>query len=166
MIDPRFDLIDHDGRRVDETAFSGRFTLVFFGLTKCPVVCPRALTKISDALELVDDLGEGINALYITVDPEADTPQAMRAFIRAWPRFRGLTGSRAEIDAAKMAFHVFSAREDEAKGEYRVRHSAFTYLLGPSGQHVAHWSEALSAEEVAERLRRCIRPEAAQPTLN
>ena len=84
MIDPRFELIDHDGCRVDETAFRGRFTLVFFGLTKCPVVCPRALTKISEALELVGDVGEGINALYITVDPEADSPETMSDFIRAW----------------------------------------------------------------------------------
>lgn len=158
MIDPRFNLIDHAGRRVDEIAFRGRFTLVFFGLTKCPVVCPRALTKISEAIELLGEVNDGINAIYITVDPEADSPEAMSKFIRAWPLFRGLTGSRAEIEAAKTAFHVYSAREEEADGDYRVRHSALTYLLDPSGHYVAHWSEALSAEEVAERLRRHIRP--------
>ena len=156
MIDPRFELTDHNGRRVDQASFYSRFALVFFGLTKCPVVCPRALTKLSQALDLVGEDRGRISALYITVDPDADTPEALATFLQRWPAFTGLTGSRDQIDGAKRSFRVFSARHHDEGGEYRISHSAFAHLLDPSGRHVAHWADTLSAEEVAGRLRKCV----------
>src|SRR5882762_1597942 len=89
-----FQLVDHHGRAVTEASYHGRFALLFFGFTHCCVVCPRALTKLSGVLDALGPLADRVQPLYITVDPERDTPDVMRAFLQAYPRFTGLTGSR------------------------------------------------------------------------
>jgi protein SCO1/2 len=151
----RFDLIDHDGNRVDNDTYRGRYPLVFFGFTNCAVVCPRALSKLSSAL---DQLGPGSNRLvplYITVDPDRDSPERMREFLEAsYPRFTGLTGSAEALEAARREFRVFAVRKADpgAEGGYQVPHSAITYLLDPRGDYLAHFTDALNSGEIATRL--------------
>ncbi|WP_022721230.1 SCO family protein [Rhodopseudomonas sp. B29] len=154
-IRPAFDLIDHHGRAVDLTAFRGSFVLVFFGFTHCRVVCPRALKKLSSALEALDEDPTQLIALYITVDPERDTPQVMRAFLETYPRILGLTGSRDQIEIAKRNFRVFSRRSASPTedGNYDVPHTAMTYLLDPEGRYIAHFNDSLDLPEFIERLR-------------
>ncbi len=157
-IRPAFDLTDHHGRAVDINSFRGSFVLVFFGFTHCRVVCPRALTKLSAALQALADTPASLTALYITVDPERDSPQVMRAFLEAYPRILGLTGSRDQIDAAKRNFRVFSRRSTPPAddGGYDVPHTAMTYLLDPEGHYVAHFNDALDLPDLIERLRICL----------
>jgi len=149
-----FRLIDHDGCEVSDETYRGRHVLIFFGFTNCKVVCPRALTKLTAALDSLGPLADRIQPIYITVDPERDTAAAMRAFLRSYPRFTGLTGSREQIDHVKSAFRVFAQRRDDqaSAGGYVVPHTAITYLVDPSGELAAHFSDALSAEEIAARL--------------
>jgi protein SCO1/2 len=160
LIDGRFDLVDHDGRAVSEQTYRGRWMLVFFGFTHCRMVCPRALAKLSDALERIGDLSSEISPLYITVDPERDTPEVMRAFLadRQSP-FVGLTGTRAQIDAAKSGFRVFSREmaDDADEDGYVVPHSAMTYLLNPQGDYVHHFADVADAQEIATRLEQLLR---------
>lgn len=150
-----FSLINHDGEEVSDETYLGYFVLVFFGFTNCRVVCPRALAKLSAALDSLGALAERIRAIYITVDPERDTSAAMHAFLRPYPRFTGLTGSRDQIDHAKQAFRVFAERKDDPTGRdaYVIPHTAITYLMDTHGRFVAHFTDALSAEEMATRLR-------------
>jgi protein SCO1/2 len=150
-----FDLIDHFGRQVTNEAFYGKYLLVFFGFTHCRVVCPRALARLSAALEAIGPLTETIQPLYITVDPERDTPGRMRNFLQPYPQFLGLTGSREQIDDAKRAFRVFAQRvpDPEDSENYAVPHTAITYLLGPSGIYLAHFLEALPAADISSRLK-------------
>jgi protein SCO1/2 len=150
-----FHLIDHDGREVSNQTFRGRYALLFFGFTHCRMVCPRALTKLSAVLEMLGSFAERIQPLYVTVDPERDTPEVMRAFLKSYPRFTGLTGARDQIDHAKKVFRVFAQRTHDAtdKDGYAVPHTAITYVLDPEGNFVCHFNDALSSEEISTRMR-------------
>jgi len=153
-----FRLVDHFGRAVTDETYRGRFCLIFFGFTHCRVVCPRALTKLSRVLDSLGHLAERIQPLYISVDPERDTPEVMRTFLQNYPRFIGLTGTRAEINAAKRTFRVFARRTADPQDEegYAVPHTAITFLMGPDGEFIAHFTDALAGEEILSRLRRLL----------
>src|SRR4051794_2882190 len=156
VIDGRFELVDHNGVPVSERFYRGRWMLVFFGFTHCRMVCPRALGKLSDALDQIGDLNAQIAPLYITVDPRRDSPEVMRAFLADnYPRFVGLTGSEEQINRAKAAFRVFSREtvDPEDPDGYVVPHSAMTYLLDPQGRYVDHFMDIADAHGVASRLR-------------
>ena len=158
-----FSLIDHDGQDVSDETYRGQYILIFFGFTNCRVVCPRALAKLSIVLDFLGPLAGRIRALYVTVDPERDTPHAMRAFLQSYPRFTGLTGSRQQIDRIKKAFRVFAQRVDDlaGNGDYAVPHTAITYVMDPKGRFVSHFTDALSAEEIACRLRLLLKSDEA-----
>ena len=158
-----FRLIDHHGARVTDETYRGRFVLIFFGFTHCRVVCPRALSRLSAVLERLGPLTDQLQALYITVDPERDTPEVMRTFLeKSYPRFIGLTGTRAEIDAAKHTFRVFAERRPDPQEPdgYVVPHTAISYLLDPHGQYAAHFTDALDETKVADRLRTLLKAHA------
>jgi len=151
-----FRLIDHHGAPITEESYRGRFVLIFFGLTHCRVVCPRALSRLSAVLERLGPLADQFHALYITVDPERDPPEVMRTFLeKAYPRFTGLTGTRAEIEAAKRAFRVFAERRPDPQEPdgYIVPHTAISYLLDPNGQYAAHFTDAVDDIAVTDHLR-------------
>jgi protein SCO1 len=150
----KFHLTDHNGRDVDERTFRGSFVLVFFGFTHCKVVCPRALTRLSAALDALGNRATLLRAVYITVDPERDSPQVMHDYLRAYPSILGLTGSRAQIDEAKRNFRVFAERRASSldDGGYDVPHTAITYLLDPEGRFVAHFSDAVELQDLTARL--------------
>ena len=94
FVPARFDLIDHDGNHVTNERYVGKYVLVFFGFTHCKMVCPRALAKLSHVLDGLGEHAERITALYVTVDPERDTADVMKAFLtQHYSRFTGLTGS-------------------------------------------------------------------------
>ncbi len=151
-----FSLTDHNGRPVTDASFHGKYALLFFGFTHCKVVCPRALRRISAALDLLDALADEIQPLYITVDPERDTPAIMRAFLEAsYPRFLGLTGDKEKIVAMKAAYKVFAERRDDPDNPdgYDVPHTAFTFLLDRQGKYCAHFVDAGDAMELADKIK-------------
>ncbi|WP_214404874.1 SCO family protein [Pseudonocardia lacus] len=155
-----FDLVDHHGRAVTERTYRGSWLLVQFGFTSCRVVCPRALAKLSAALDAFDPPDGLVVPLYVTVDPERDTPGVLRAYLAAGhPRFTGLTGPPERIEAAKEAFLVFARRRpdpDDPDG-YAVPHTAITYLVDPDGRPAHHWPDPRSADEITADLRRLTR---------
>jgi protein SCO1/2 len=154
-----FALTDHFGTAVTDATYRGKFMLLFFGFTHCRMVCPRALARLGEALDLLGPEADRIQPLYVTVDPERDTPAVMRDFLETrYPRFRGLTGTRAEIDRIKSGFRVFARRaaDPEAPDDpaaYAVPHTALTYVMGPDGAYLGHFTDAVPADAVAERLR-------------
>jgi protein SCO1/2 len=120
------------------------------------MVCPRALGKLSAVLDTLGPLDDKLTALYITVDPERDTPEVMKAFLsKHYPHFTGLTGAQGQVSAAKKAFRVFAKRStdsDDPEG-YAVPHSAITYILDPSGVFLTHYTDVLERDELASRLK-------------
>jgi protein SCO1 len=161
-----FDLIDHDGQRVNRATYAGRFVLLFFGFTHCRVVCPRALTRISAALESLGEQAAQIQPLYVSVDPERDTPAVMKAFLSGnYPRFTGLTGERDHVDAMKKNFRVFAQKADDPADPngYAMPHTALTYMLDPAGEYLAHFPDTLEAPELAARIRAAIQRGSLEP---
>jgi protein SCO1/2 len=152
---PRFDLVDHDDRPVSLDTYRGRHVLVFFGFTHCRMVCPRALARLTAALDELGEQAAEWTALYVTVDPERDDPSTLRSFLsHSAPRFTGLTGTPDRIEAAKQAFGVFTRRTpDPADPDgYAMPHTALTYVLGPDGSYITHLGDGLTSQQVAERL--------------
>ena len=151
----RFSLTDHNGRDVTEADFSGSYLLVYFGFTHCKVVCPRSLAKLSRVLDLLGDRAENVVPLYVTVDPERDTPEVMRSYLaQNHPRFLGLTGPEDKIASAKKAFRVFAEwkGDETAPDGYVVPHTAIAYLMDPDGQHLDHFIDSLDEREIADRM--------------
>jgi protein SCO1/2 len=151
-----FDLVDHHGRPVTERSYRGTWLLVQFGFTSCRMVCPRALAKLDAALDEADPPADRVVPLYISVDPDRDTPEVMRAYLEErHPRFTGLTGSTEQVEAAKEAFLVFARRRpdpDDPDG-YAVPHTAITHLVDPQGRPAHHWPDTRTAPEIAADLR-------------
>jgi len=150
-----FTLVDHYGLPVTEASYRGRHALLFFGFTHCRQICPRALRLLSGALDELGPLADRVRALYVTVDPDRDSPAVLRAFLAEYPRFTGLTGTVEQIEAAKRAFRVFAVRatDPEDPDGYAMPHTAFSYLLDRGGRYAAHFTDALEADEVATRLQ-------------
>jgi len=149
------DLIDHDGRRFTRETLIGSPALVYFGFLNCRVVCPRSLAKIADVRATLADAGLAIRVLYISVDPERDTPAAMNAYLaERHPRFTGLTGTPAQIEQAKASFRVFSRRiaDDADPDGYAMPHTAFIYLLDADARIAAHFPDIRTAPEIAEAI--------------
>ena len=159
LIGGPFELIGKDGKTVTDNDFRGRYMLVFFGFTHCPDICPAELQVMSAAL---DDLGaqaDRVVPVFITVDPERDTPELVSAYVANFgPNFVGLTGSPDAIAKAAKAYRVtYQKFQDENSGEnYSVDHSALLYLMGPNGEFVTHFPYGTSPEKMAETLRRLL----------
>lgn len=155
MVGGEFSLTDHHGKSVTQDSYQGRLALVFFGFSHCKAVCPRALARISEALDLLREDAKYLQALYISVDPQRDTPQVLKEFLQhQYPRVTGLTGSDEQIAAVKQKFKVFAERAEDADapGGYVVPHTALTYLLGADGNYLSNFNDAMSAQELATRL--------------
>ncbi len=156
MFHCRFSLTDHHGRPVTENTYRDKFLLVYFGFTHCRAVCPASLNRTSEVLNLLGANSERVQALYISVDPERDTPQVMKTYLEEkYPRILGLTGTMEQVGAAKKVFHVFAkAKPDEEDPDgYVVPHTAFLFLIGPDGNYLTHFPDHLAADTVASRIQ-------------
>lgn len=155
-----FELIDHHGRAVTDRSYRGRFMLLFFGFTHCRAVCPAALARLSRVIDRLGPLAARVQPLYVTVDPERDTPDVMKAFLeRDYPHFTGLTGPRANIDGVKAAYKVFAKRaaDPDDPASYQMPHTALTYLVGPDGRYVAHFADAVEEDALVDRIAGALR---------
>jgi protein SCO1 len=157
LIGGPFSLIGADGKTVTDRDFNGRYMLVFFGFTHCPDICPAELQVIAQALDRLGDQASKVVPIFVTLDPERDTPKAMADYVKSFgPSFVGLTGSPEAIAAAAKAYRVAYTKV-ENKGlpnEYSVDHSALVYLMDPQGKYLAHFTYGTSAEDMAETLSR------------
>mgnify|MGYP000851892897 CR=1 FL=1 len=152
----KFSLIDHTGKSVMEQDFRGKWTLVFFGFTYCPDVCPTTLDKVARLMNRLEKDGENIWPLFISVDPERDKPAVLKKYVAAFhPRIVGLTGTAEQVKAATDAFKVYYAKvkQKTAPDGYTMDHSAFLYFMNPKGQYQAHFSHHDGVEKIAKRIR-------------
>ncbi|HUL10188.1 MAG TPA: SCO family protein [Candidatus Acidoferrum sp.] len=155
-----FALTDQFGKPRTDADFRGQYMLVFFGFTHCPDVCPIELQTISDALDQLDEKQSAkITPIFITVDPDRDTPEVMRSYVANFhPRMVALTGSAEAIGTVAKSYRVFYARATGTNAPpdpaaYILDHSAVVYLMGPDGAYVTHFSPGTSAQAMAADLR-------------
>jgi cytochrome oxidase Cu insertion factor (SCO1/SenC/PrrC family) len=159
MIGGPFTLTDHTGKRVTDADFRGRYMLVFFGFTFCPDVCPSGLQVIAAALDKLGPKAESIVPLFVSVDPERDTPAQLASYVKSFhPRLIGLTGTPAEIEAAVKAYRVYAKKVTDPKSTagYTFDHSTFIYVMGPDGAYRTHFTHTTSVDAMAERLAKLL----------
>jgi protein SCO1 len=157
LIGGPFTLVDQTGRTVTDQDFRGRYMLVFFGFTHCPDVCPAELQVMSASLDELGPKADEIVPIFITLDPERDTQEAMGAFVKNFgSRFVGLTGSPEAIAAAADAYRVAYAKiqEDTRKPDYSIDHSGLVYLMGKDGEYITQFPYGTPAAKMTETLRR------------
>ncbi len=152
-----FQLTDQNGKTITDADIKGRPHLVFFGYTHCPDVCPATLFEVSELMRALGKDADRAGALFITVDPERDTPAALKDYLSSFdPRLRAATGNRAAIDAAEKAYRVYAKKvpSEKDKDDYSMDHTALVYLMDKQGRFVAPFSLKRTPAEAAAELRK------------
>lgn len=153
----RFNLVDIDGRPRTDADFRGKLMLVEFGYTFCPDVCPLGLQLFADALDQLGPAADDVQPIFITLDPERDTPEVLRSYVNHFsPRITALTGAREAVDAATKAYRVYYklGADRAANPNYLVDHSAILYVMGRDGKYLAHFTHETPPDRVVALLRR------------
>jgi cytochrome oxidase Cu insertion factor (SCO1/SenC/PrrC family) len=151
-----FTLVDHNNKAITDKTYAGKHMLIFFGYTFCPDVCPTALTTISNTLDIIGDLADNVVPLFISVDPSRDTPEHLKEYVGYFhTKMVALTGTEEQIKAVTKVFRVYAAKaktDNEDPEDYLMDHSSITYLMGPDGKFLEHFSHGMEPEKIAERL--------------
>lgn len=152
-----FQLVDQDGKTVTEADLRGRWSLIYFGYTHCPDACPTALNDISIALSELGPKRDEVRPVFITVDPERDTPDALKSYVTAFDApILALTGTPEQIAKAAKGYRVYYAKHPEANGDYSMDHSSVIYVMDPQGRFTASFTHESSPEQIAERLKKLL----------
>lgn len=157
---PSLDLVTQDGRTIPADFFAGHWTLVFFGFTRCPDVCPTTLATLAQAVRQLDDLPapERPRVLLVSVDPERDTPELLATYVRFFdPAFLAATGTPDAIATAATAFGVPYAKVDLPEGGYTLDHGSGLFVVGPHGDIAAFLSAPHEAGVIARDFRRIVK---------
>lgn len=151
-----FELVDQTGKTVTDADFKGKLMLVYFGYTYCPDACPTALGVMAAAIGKLDVAGERVAPILISIDPERDTPEALKDYVGNFhPRLVGLTGSAEQVAKAAKAYRAFYQKQSGAGGaDYLMDHSTLIYLMGAEGQFLTFFGPQVTPDEVAEVLRK------------
>jgi protein SCO1/2 len=150
-----FRLTDSSGHVVTDASYRGKWMLVYFGYTYCPDVCPTELQAVAAGLDKLGPLAKQVAPLFITIDPERDTPAAMGQYTKLFDdRLVGLTGTEQEIAAVAKEYRVYYARvTPKGGGAYLMDHSSFLYLMGPDGQLRALFKPGMDGTQIADGIR-------------
>ena len=149
-----FALTDHNGSKITENSFPGKFLLITFGYTFCPDVCPTGLARITAALNRLGKTADLVQPLFISVDPDRDTPEALATYVTHFhPKMRGLTGNKDEIDSVTKTYRVLRhvVTQDDAS-EYLLNHTTFFYLLAPSGKIARIFRHATTVDALTKAI--------------
>jgi protein SCO1/2 len=150
-----FSLTDQNSRTFTDKDLKGRPFLVFFGFTHCPDVCPTTLFEVSEILRKLGPDADRVGALFITVDPERDTPALMKDYLSSFdPHLSGLTGDPAAVAAVAKAYRVYFKKVPLDQGGYTMDHTAIVYLMDKQGRFVAPFSLKRTTEAAAADLKK------------
>lgn len=154
-----FTLTDQTGRAVTEETYGDRYKLVFFGFTHCPGICPEGLQKLSLVLKSLGSQANNTAPLFISVDPQRDTPEVVKSFVAQFdPRLTGLTGTPEQVEAAKSAFKVYAAKvnNDTNPENYMMDHSSYLYLMSPDNRLIGLFDTEGSVETITQEIQKLI----------
>ena len=149
-----FQLTDQAGQTVTDKSMQGRPTLIFFGFTHCPDVCPTSLFEISEVLKAMGGDADRVNAYFISVDPERDTAEAMKEYLSSFdPHLKGLTGNSEQIARVISAYRVYAKKVPLKDGDYTMDHTALIYLMDRDGLFVSPFNLKRTPPEAAADLK-------------
>jgi protein SCO1 len=150
-----FQLEDQNGKPFSDRDMRGRPHLVFFGYTHCPDICPTTLFELSELIKKLGPDADRAGVIFITVDPERDTPAVMKDYLSNFdPHLRGLTGDPAAVAAALKVYRVYAKKVPLKDGDYTMDHTAVVYLMDKDGRFVAPFNLKQTPEAAANQLRR------------
>ncbi len=151
-----FQMVDQNGRAVDQTLLNGKWSLVFFGFTYCPDYCPTTLATLAAVEQELGDAAKDVQIVFISVDPERDTPQALKDYLSSdgFPEgVIGLTGTPDQVAATAKAYRAFYEKVGEGEN-YTMNHSLTIYLMGPDGRYRSSFAHDLGPERSAQLIKR------------
>lgn len=152
-----FSLVDQNSKPFTEKDLKGKYSLIYFGYTYCPDVCPTELQVMTGALEQLGDLAKQIQPVFISIDPARDTPAVMKEYVsNFYPGMIGLTGTPAQIAAVAKEYRVYYAKAAEkgaSKDDYTMDHSSIIYLMDPDGKFIKHFSYGTDATKLANGIK-------------
>lgn len=150
-----FQLTDQSGQTVTEQSLKGKPTLVFFGFTHCPDICPTSLFEMSEVLRAMGKDADRINTYFISVDPERDTAAIMKDYLSSFdPHLKGLTGSPDAVAKVIAGYRVYAKKVPTKEGDYTMDHTALIYLMDKDGNFVAPFNLKRKPEEAVADLKR------------
>jgi protein SCO1/2 len=150
-----FRLVDQNGAAVTQDDLKGKPSLIFFGFTHCPDICPTALFDMTQVYKALGRDGDKLAAFFVTVDPERDTPEVLKEYLSSFdPHLRGLTGDAASVAAMEKAYRVYSKKVPLEAGGYTMDHTALVYLMDKQGRFVAPFNMKRKPEDAATELKR------------
>lgn len=157
-----WDMVNHHGEPVNQDTFRGKYQLVYFGFTFCPDVCPRELTKMAHALNILEKRGfvNDIVPIFVSVDPKRDSPQLVSRFIRQFhPNIVGLTGTSEQVSHFARAYKAYFSTPglNESQDDYIVDHVTMMYLMGRQGEYLGHISTLDNSQEMADKIANLMR---------
>jgi len=152
-----FSLVDHRGRPVTERDYLGKPTLIFFGFTNCPDICPTTLFELTTRLKELGTEADRLNVLFVTVDPERDTPEQLALYLSSFdPHITGLSGTPENIAAVMTRYRVFARKVPLEGGGYTMDHTAAIYMMNGKGQFTGIMNYQEPDASAREKLRRLI----------
>jgi protein SCO1/2 len=150
-------LVDQNGKPFTDADLKGKWRLVFFGYTHCPDVCPTTLNNLALAMDRLGKQRDKVGIVFITVDPERDTPAAMKEYVASFDApVTALTGTPAEVSDAEKAYRVYSAKRPTQGGDYDMDHSAVIYVMDPQGRFTATFTPDSSPDDIAKRMQKLL----------
>lgn len=150
-----FALTDQNGEPITEAAFRGHPSVVFFGFTHCPEVCPTTLFELSGWLKTIGDDGKNLRAYFVSVDPERDTPDVMKTYVSNFSdRILGISGDPEKVHAMAKAFGIFSKKVETSDGDYTMDHTASVLLLNSSGDFAGTIAYGENEKNAIAKLKR------------
>jgi protein SCO1/2 len=156
---PRFSLISHEGQPFERAALEGHWTLMFFGFTHCPGICPMTLTTLADVRKRLHDLAPGDlpQIVLVSLDPERDTPEQLAQYVvRFDPSTVGVTGPAPAIDQFAASLGITHRKVSTGGSDYMIDHSAVVLLLDPQGREAAVFSPPHNPEQLSADYRRML----------
>ncbi|MGN6319912.1 SCO family protein [Trinickia sp.] len=162
--DLQFTLTEDNGQTVTASKFQGNTTLVYFGYTHCPDVCPETMARLMQVLEKLPPAdAKAVRILFISVDPARDTPQALHAYVTAFDaqHIRGLTGTNAQVESLAKRYRVaYQMEKRDPNGSYEVTHSSAVYIFDREGRARLLATSSATPDAIAHDLRRIIEQDA------
>ncbi|WP_341751807.1 MULTISPECIES: SCO family protein [unclassified Candidatus Tisiphia] len=153
QIGGNFELTDQDGKTFNSDNLKGKLSLIYFGFTYCPDICPTSLQKLTEVINTLDKYKIDVEFVFITVDPQRDTPAVLKEYLKHFnSKFIGLTGNEQQIKEVADKFKVYYAKANDGEN-YMIDHSSFSYLMDQQGKYIKHFYLNSSAQEIIDFIR-------------
>ncbi|MGB3288122.1 MAG: SCO family protein [Burkholderiaceae bacterium] len=151
-------MVDGGGKLRTLADYKGKVTVVFFGFTQCPDVCPTAMAELAQTMEILGKDADKVQVLMISVDPERDTPEVLASYVKAFnPNFVGLTGTADQLSTTAKSFKAYYAKSAGATpGQYSMDHASSFYIIDPEGESRVLVSGNASAQDIAYDIRQLL----------